>query len=197
MREPKIAASFVTSMKKTITRPIIYTILFIVLLLKAREGIVSQIIPNSIPLDDVLRQSCCVVAAKKADAFTHTEKIPITPRNPEAGKEYPPFIKTSYRFIVLEVLYSGRSISPGQVIQVVSPSQKHLFVMHQTCYLGHPVPSVIVPGYQNSVELDKADKLILFLSAIDNSGFEFTAENAFESISKQADIVKRLDAIKR
>lgn len=168
-------------------------LLFIVLLVIAREGNVSQIVLNPVSPDDVLRDSSCVVLAKKADPFIQKEEISITPQSgPAGGKDYPPFTKITYRFIVLEVLYSDKDISPGQVIQVVSPSQQHRFVMHQAYYLGGPVPSVNVPSYQTPVNLDAINELVAFLRSSDYSSFTFTAENAFESTSKKSEIMSRL-----
>ncbi len=179
--------------KKTIIKRSINIILFFFLFGISREGIVSQVILNSVSLDEVLNNSCCVVVAKKADPFIRTEQISTTPPEDATGKKFPPFTKTSYRFVVLEALTSAKDISPGRVIQVVSPSEQHHLVMHKAHYLGRPVPSVNIPSYQDHPDPDRPDTLILFLSDTDDSNFVFTVENAFESVSNKSEILSRLN----
>jgi len=184
-----IAALYVRYNKMTKNKIICIIFVLIINFLVIKEVYVSQIHLLDISLDEVVQDSSCIVIARKADPFVTEEKINITPFWKRLfGKKYPPFTKTTYHFVVIDVLFSKGKISENKLINVIPASQESYFVMHKCYYLEDVVPSPSVRSYKTNINLEKSDKLILFLTTSDYDNFTFTVENAYEDFNKKKEI---------
>ncbi len=180
-------------MKNNLYTALIFIISFLITLLSPMEADLSQIHYRNITLEELVHRSRNIFHTKKMTPFSTVEKIDITPaKGKKDDAEYPPFHKTTYHFKVIEVL-RGKD-RKGKEIDVLPAHTNSSLMLHKKYYIEGIGKSPVYEMYNTIADFEGSDELILFLYS---SGgiFEFSAEEAYESVSQKKKIMKMIKKV--
>lgn len=170
-------------------------------LLSPKEAYVSQVFMEDLTLKELVNISSIIVIAKKALPFHISEKIDITPPGKAKDKKhYPEFVKSTYNFEVVKVIYEKEDeherglIKKGTKIKVSPSEQDFNFEMHKNYYIDGVRKSWEERNYSTSADFNNSQELILFLKVKDRNNYLFIVNNSYETSDREKEI---LDILKR
>jgi hypothetical protein len=161
------------------------------LCLSARDGFVSQVIPEFVSLEELVQTSPFIVRAVPANPASITREISI-------GWFKPSFTLCISRYGISEVLAgSDRRIAGGKTIEVYPAQWQWRFGMHRDYHTRGMSVSPIINSYRPDVPPDEQGEVILFLRTNADDQLELAADRAYESPSKHDEIRRLLNELPR
>jgi hypothetical protein len=158
------------------------TITLLLLCLSTLDGFSSQVIPEYIALEQLVRNSSFIVVAEPARPSSVTKEISI-------GWFKPSYTLYVGRYVVREVLAGvERRIAEGKTIEVYPYQWTWKLAMHRDYHENGISSSPIIDSYRPGIQGDGQGEVILFLRTNADNELEFTVDRAYESPSKKDEI---------
>lgn len=155
----------------------------------APGGHVTQTFFEDVPLNDLVRHATVIVLAQKRNPPVTHQTVPVLPPEGKTVQgEIPPFTKTTYHFTVVDVLKSDQPLPPGLSLDVSPANEEDNLFIHKAYYIDRIGKSPIYDSYAPSIDFEKSDTLLLFLSTGDHRSYRFSVENAFEAPAKRKQV---------
>lgn len=165
-----------------------YIVIFLFIIIPGDVEL-SQIIYQDISLEEMIQTSSGIFHVKKIEPFRCVKKIDIDPVSKNGDREkYPPYLKVTYYFIVLDVLM-GPGDEKGKTINVLRAHSDSSFRIHQDYYLKGISKSPEYGSYRSSADFEKSDELIIFL-LVRGDDYELVIDGAYETVSLKNKIKK-------
>lgn len=159
------------------------TTLFPILMLLC-EGHAGRIHPKAITLDQLIRESDCILLVKKAKPFTRIVKTEL-----DSSGKLPPYESPRFAYKVVQIIKDagGTKVAAGSRIEVAPAHDGTMLSVTRKYELEGIHKSPILEFYnKNGREIEKRDKHIVFLRRTDEGqGYAFAADHAVEGAEKK------------
>jgi hypothetical protein len=144
---------------------------------------VGQIHFRAVTLDELIARSPVIAVVRGASPLTRELEIPI-----ENG---PPFVRSRYRFEVLELL---RGTAAG-TLEVDQPDHATMLRLHREYHERGLSRHPVLQRYPSPVTALDREPFIAFLRPT-NDGWSLAIGGGFEALAARADILARLARLK-
>jgi hypothetical protein len=161
------------------------TLVVLMLVGLAKEAQTSRIHYEEVALPELVRSSTHILVVKEGVPASRRATTPIHPNQ----KKFPPYVRSVYRYRVVETLKGSGHELVGKTIEVWPADDEHGLRLHKSYYLRHLSISPIERIYRpQKTEDGDRDPCIVFLVEMGKS-YAFTVQGAVENMANRKEIL--------